>query len=153
MDPKAIFGEWGPKVVETHFKDSVIFSRGTNTASYKTEEEDKTSYYNKTVGRRGSSEDWNDASEFATPMTSRRQHDRLFPTGSRSANLSASLVKPFIAQQSLINGDRPSSIIEEDPSQRSMLAEMNSHMGGTASKSRFPSKQSKQHASKRKLFN
>ena len=71
MDPKMIFGEWGPKVVETHFKDSVIFSRGTNTLSYKTEEEDKASYYNKTLDRRGSSEDWNDASEFATPVTSK----------------------------------------------------------------------------------
>lgn len=41
LDPVKIFGKWGPKVVQQHFKQEIIFRKGINQESYIDERNDR----------------------------------------------------------------------------------------------------------------
>ena len=73
MDPVKIFGKWGPSVVKQHFNEAQIFRKGTNPDQYTAEEDDQNKFKND--DKRGSSEKWNDASEFITPFANREKPD------------------------------------------------------------------------------
>lgn len=62
LKPEVIFGKWGPKVVADHFKPDLIFSKGPNQDGYK-EMQDSIELLARV---RGSSQKWNDHSEFGT---------------------------------------------------------------------------------------
>jgi len=72
LNPDDIFGKWGPKVVAEHFKQEIIFSKGSNQERYMEMQDDNYKFRFEHQKERGSSEKWNDHSEFVTPIPEKR---------------------------------------------------------------------------------
>ena len=115
INPDHVFGSLNPKKVQEQFDLEKVFSKGTNAEDYDDIEE------------RGSSADWNDNSEFASPnMTNPLIPNLKAMQETKNLNVSA---EPCERQK--VKEMKPSCIPEEDGSNTSNVIHFAPYKGGS----------------------